>query len=161
MSATDPPSHDIGPPNALAAHQEHGMNLQELKAKKPAELLAYAENLEIENASTLRKQDMMFAILKQLAENERRDLSATACSRCCRTASASCARPEANYLPGPDDIYVSPEPDPPLRPAHRRHGRGRDPRAEGRRALLRAAQGQRDQLRGCRQRSGTGSTSTT
>ena len=46
------------------------MHLQELKAKSPAELLAYAEELEIENASTLRKQDMMFAILKQLANNE-------------------------------------------------------------------------------------------
>ena len=43
------------------------MNLQELKQKSPADLLAYAEDLEIENASTLRKQDMMFAILKQLA----------------------------------------------------------------------------------------------
>jgi transcription termination factor Rho len=46
------------------------MNLQELKAKTPADLLAFAEDLEIENASTLRKQDMMFAILKQLAEND-------------------------------------------------------------------------------------------
>ena len=46
------------------------MHLQELKAKSPADLLAYAEELEIENASTLRKQDMMFAILKQLADNE-------------------------------------------------------------------------------------------
>ena len=46
------------------------MNLQELKSKSPADLLSYAEELEIENASTLRKQDMMFAILKQLAEND-------------------------------------------------------------------------------------------
>ena len=46
------------------------MNLQELKCKTPAELLAFAEELQIENASTLRKQDMMFAILKQLAEND-------------------------------------------------------------------------------------------
>ena len=46
------------------------MNLEELKAKSPADLLAYAEELDIENASALRKQDMMFAILKQLAENE-------------------------------------------------------------------------------------------
>ncbi len=46
------------------------MHLQELKQKNPAELLAYAEELEVENASTLRTQDMMFAILKQLAENE-------------------------------------------------------------------------------------------
>ena len=46
------------------------MNLQELKSKSPADLLAYAEELDVENASSLRKQDMMFAILKQLAVNE-------------------------------------------------------------------------------------------
>ena len=46
------------------------MNLQELKDKSPTELLSYAEELEVENASTLRKQDMMFAILKQLAEQD-------------------------------------------------------------------------------------------
>ena len=46
------------------------MNLQELKTKTPANLLAYAEELEVENASSLRKQDMMFAILKLLAEND-------------------------------------------------------------------------------------------
>ena len=46
------------------------MHFQEIKSKTPAELLAYAEELEIENASTLRTQDMMFAILKQLAEND-------------------------------------------------------------------------------------------
>ena len=46
------------------------MNLDELKRKAPAELLAFAEELQIENASSLRKQDMMFAILKQLAEND-------------------------------------------------------------------------------------------
>jgi transcription termination factor Rho len=46
------------------------MNLQELKRKTPAELLAFAEELQIENASSLRKQDMLFAILKQLAEND-------------------------------------------------------------------------------------------
>ena len=84
------------------------MNFQELKRKTPPELLAFAEELEIENASSLRKQDMMFAILKQLAEQRPARSSATACSKSCRTASASCARPEANYLPGPDDIYVSP-----------------------------------------------------
>jgi len=48
------------------------MNLKELKAKPPAELLNYAEDLRIENASSLRKQEMMFAILKQLAENDLR-----------------------------------------------------------------------------------------
>ena len=46
------------------------MHLQELKSKSPSELLAFAEELEVENASTLRKQDMMFAILKRLAEKD-------------------------------------------------------------------------------------------
>ena len=46
------------------------MNLKDLKSKTPPELLAYAEKLEIENASTLRKQDMMFAILKHLADDD-------------------------------------------------------------------------------------------
>jgi transcription termination factor Rho len=46
------------------------MNLQELKSKSPTDLLAFAEELEIENASSLRKQDMMFAILKELAEQD-------------------------------------------------------------------------------------------
>ena len=46
------------------------MNLQELKRKAPADLLAYAEELQVENASNLRKQDMMFAILKRLADND-------------------------------------------------------------------------------------------
>ena len=74
--------------------------------------------------------------------------SAKASSRCCRTASASCARRKPTISPGPDDIYVSPVADPPLRPAHRRHRRGPDPQPEGGRALFRAAQGQYDQLRG-------------
>ena len=48
----------------------HDLKLQELKAKSPTELLEFAEELEVENASAMRKQDMMFAILKQLAERE-------------------------------------------------------------------------------------------
>ncbi|WP_313901729.1 Rho termination factor N-terminal domain-containing protein, partial [Leclercia adecarboxylata] len=50
--------------------RSQSMNLQELKKKSPSELLSFAEELQIENASSLRKQDMMFAILKQLAEND-------------------------------------------------------------------------------------------
>ena len=46
------------------------MKLQDLKNKKPADLLAFAEELEIENASSMRKQDMLFAILKELADRE-------------------------------------------------------------------------------------------
>ncbi len=83
------------------------MNLQELKAKSPADLLAYAEGLEIENASTLRKQDMMFAILKQLAENETA-IFGIGVLEVLQDGFGFLRSPEANYLPGPDDIYVSP-----------------------------------------------------
>ncbi len=83
------------------------MNLQELKSKSPADLLAYAEELEIENASTLRKQDMMFAILKQLAENDI-PIYGTGVLETLSDGFGFLRSPEANYLPGPDDIYVSP-----------------------------------------------------
>ena len=83
------------------------MDLQELKAKSPADLLAYAEELEIENASTLRKQDMMFAILKQLAENEV-SIFGSGVLEVLPDGFGFLRSPEANYLPGPDDIYVSP-----------------------------------------------------
>jgi len=83
------------------------MNLQELKQKTPADLLAFAEELEIENASTLRKQDMMFAILKQLAENEVA-IFGDGVLEILQDGFGFLRSPEANYLPGPDDIYVSP-----------------------------------------------------
>ncbi len=83
------------------------MNLQELKQKSPAELLAYAEELEIENASTLRKQDMMFAILKQLATNDVA-IYGDGVLEVLQDGFGFLRAPEANYLPGPDDIYVSP-----------------------------------------------------
>ncbi|MBE9555506.1 MAG: transcription termination factor Rho [Proteobacteria bacterium] len=83
------------------------MHLQELKKKTPAELLAYAEELEIENASTLRKQDMMFAILKQLATNDVA-IYGDGVLEVLQDGFGFLRAPEANYLPGPDDIYVSP-----------------------------------------------------
>ena len=83
------------------------MHLQELKSRSPSELLAYAEELEVENASTLRTQDMMFAILKQLAENEV-IISGTGVLEVLQDGFGFLRSPEANYLPGPDDIYVSP-----------------------------------------------------
>ncbi len=83
------------------------MNLQELKTKNPADLLAFAEELEIENASTLRKQDMMFAILKQLADNDVAIYGAGVLE-VLQDGFGFLRSPEANYLPGPDDIYVSP-----------------------------------------------------
>jgi transcription termination factor Rho len=83
------------------------MNLEELKRKSPAELLAFAEELQIENASSLRKQDMMFAILKQLAENDV-PISGDGVLEVLSDGFGFLRSPQANYLPGPDDIYVSP-----------------------------------------------------
>src|ERR1700751_80164 len=83
------------------------MNLQELKRKTPAELLAFAEELQIENASSLRKQDMLFAILKQLAENDV-PISGDGVLEVLSDGFGFLRSAEANYLPGPDDIYGSP-----------------------------------------------------
>jgi len=83
------------------------MNLQELKKKSPTDLLAFAEELEVENASTLRTQDMMFAILKELAEKGE-EITGTGVLETLQDGFGFLRAPEANYLPGPDDIYVSP-----------------------------------------------------
>ncbi|NCO03757.1 MAG: transcription termination factor Rho [Alphaproteobacteria bacterium] len=83
------------------------MNLKELKTRSPAELLAFAEELEIENCSTMRKQDMMFAILKQLAEQDV-PISGSGVLEVLQDGFGFLRSPEENYLPGPDDIYVSP-----------------------------------------------------
>jgi transcription termination factor Rho len=83
------------------------MNFKELKAKSPADLLAYAEELKIENASTLRKQDIFFAILKRLAENNVA-IFGDGVIEVLQDGFGFLRSPEANYLPGPDDIYVSP-----------------------------------------------------
>ena len=83
------------------------MNLLELKKKTPTELLDYAEELEVENANTLRKQDMMFAILKQLADKDI-EISGGGVLEILQDGFGFLRSPEANYLAGPDDIYVSP-----------------------------------------------------
>ncbi len=83
------------------------MNLKDLKRKSPAELLAFAESLQIENASSLRRQDMMFAILKQLAANDTA-IHGEGVMEILQDGFGFLRSPEANYLPGPDDIYVSP-----------------------------------------------------
>lgn len=83
------------------------MNLQELKRKSPAELLTFAEEHEIENASALRKQDLMFAILKKLAEKEIA-IFGDGVIEILQDGFGFLRSPESNYLPGPDDIYVSP-----------------------------------------------------
>lgn len=83
------------------------MNLKTLKTKTPAELLKLSEELNIENASTLRKQDMMFAILKRMAEKGE-SIFGGGVVEILQDGFAFLRSPEANYLPGPDDIYVSP-----------------------------------------------------
>lgn len=83
------------------------MNLKTLKTKSPAELLALSEEHDIENASTLRKQDMMFAILKRMAEKGE-TIFGGGVVEILQDGFAFLRSPEANYLPGPDDIYVSP-----------------------------------------------------
>lgn len=83
------------------------MHLKELKAKTPSDLLSYAESLKIENLSTLRKQDMMFACLKKLAEDEVA-IYGTGVLEVLTDGFGFLRSPESNYLAGPDDIYVSP-----------------------------------------------------
>ena len=83
------------------------MKLKDLKTKPPTELLKFAEELEVENASSLRKQEMMFAILKRLAENGTA-IFGDGVLEVLQDGFGFLRSPEANYLPGPDDIYVSP-----------------------------------------------------
>ncbi|HVT25975.1 MAG TPA: transcription termination factor Rho [Rhizomicrobium sp.] len=83
------------------------MKLQDLKSKSPTDLLAFAEELEIENASSLRKQDMLFAILKELAERNV-EITGAGVLETLPDGFGFLRSPESNYLAGPDDIYVSP-----------------------------------------------------
>ena len=83
------------------------MHLSELKAKSPADLLLFAEEVGVENASSLRKQDMMFAILKTLAENDQA-IFGEGTLEILPDGFGYLRSPQANFLPGPDDIYVSP-----------------------------------------------------
>ncbi|MCS6757886.1 MAG: transcription termination factor Rho [Candidatus Devosia euplotis] len=83
------------------------MKLSDLKAKSPAELLVFAEEHEVENASTMRKQELMFAILKELAAQEV-DITGEGVVEILPDGFGFLRSPDANYLPGPDDIYVSP-----------------------------------------------------
>ncbi len=83
------------------------MNLQELKKKTPPDLLAAAEALDIENASTMRKQELLFAILKQEAENGE-EITGGGVLEILSDGFGFLRSPDANYLAGPDDIYISP-----------------------------------------------------
>ena len=81
--------------------------LSDLKAESPTDLLALAEELEVENASSMRKQDMLFAILKELADRDE-EIVGTGVLEVLQDGFGFLRSPEANYLPGPDDIYLSP-----------------------------------------------------
>src|SRR5450755_4259649 len=83
------------------------MKLQELKSKTPAELVQFAEENKVENASTMRKQELLFAILKQLATQEI-DIIGEGVVEVLSDGFGFLRSPESNYLSGPDDIYVSP-----------------------------------------------------
>ncbi|WP_417456350.1 transcription termination factor Rho [Kordiimonas sp.] len=83
------------------------MHLQDLKEKTPADLLSLAEEVGVENASSMRKQDMMFAILKHLADDDI-EIMGGGVIEILSDGFGFLRSPEANYLPGPDDIYVSP-----------------------------------------------------
>src|SRR6056297_2327338 len=87
---------------------ENSLRLADLKAQSPKDLLATAEELEIENASTMRKGDMMFEILRERAD-EGWEISGDGVLEVLQDGFGFLRSPEANYLPGPDDIYVSPE----------------------------------------------------
>ncbi|WP_438959774.1 transcription termination factor Rho [Nereida sp.] len=84
------------------------LSLAELKAQSPKNLLSLAEELEIENASTMRKGDMMFSILKERAEDGW-EISGDGVMEVLQDGFGFLRSTEANYLPGPDDIYVSPD----------------------------------------------------
>src|SRR5579863_8375378 len=83
------------------------IKLQDLKQKSPTELLAFAEENEVENASIMRTQELMFAILKQLASVEV-EIIGEGVVEILQDGFGFLRSPDANYLPGPDDIYVSP-----------------------------------------------------
>ncbi|HFB2048322.1 MAG: transcription termination factor Rho [Hyphomicrobiaceae bacterium] len=83
------------------------MKLQDLKIKSPTELLSFAEQHGVENASTMRKQELMFAILKQLAAEDI-EITGIGVMEVLQDGFGFLRSPDANYLPGPDDIYVSP-----------------------------------------------------
>ncbi len=95
------------PPGGPGRPRDEPLNLQELKDKGAEELLALGEEIGIENASVLRRQDLVFAILKEMAERD-----VPICGQGVLAVLADgfgfLRSPEANYLPGPDDIYVSP-----------------------------------------------------
>ncbi|KQT58627.1 transcription termination factor Rho [Methylobacterium sp. Leaf456] len=99
------PTEDAPVAAEVAVKRE--VRLQDLKSKSPTELTAFAEEVEVENASTMRKQELMFAILKQLAANETEIIGAGTVE-VLQDGFGFLRSNDSNYLPGPDDIYISP-----------------------------------------------------
>ncbi|MCF6321100.1 MAG: transcription termination factor Rho [Rhizobiaceae bacterium] len=83
------------------------MKLKDLKAKSPTELVLFAEGVDVENASTMRKQELMFAILKNLADQDT-EIIGEGVVEILQDGFGFLRSASANYLPGPDDIYISP-----------------------------------------------------
>src|SRR5579864_7859378 len=83
------------------------IKLHDLKGKSPTELLAFAEELKVENANSMRKQELLFAILKQQAANQV-EIIGEGVIEVLQDGFGFLRSPLANYLAGPDDIYVSP-----------------------------------------------------
>ncbi len=103
----DEDEQEAKPKKKRGADLPGSIELNELKDKSPTDLLAFAEKLEVENASSMRRQDMMFAILKELAEQDV-EIHGGGVLEVLQDGFGFLRSPEANYLPGPDDIYVSP-----------------------------------------------------
>ena len=122
------------------------MNLTQLKLKPVPELVEIAQKMGLENLARSRKQDIIFSILKAHARSGE-DIYGDGVLEILQDGFGFLRSADSSYLAGPGRHLRQPEPDPPLQSAHRRFHLRPDPPAEGRRALLRAAQGRRDQLR--------------
>ncbi|ACK82705.1 MAG: transcription termination factor Rho [Methylobacteriaceae bacterium] len=105
LTPVEAPAEAVVAPADLVARRE--VKLQDLKSKTPTELTAFAEEVGVENASTMRKQELMFAILKQLAANETEIIGAGTVE-VLQDGFGFLRSHDSNYLPGPDDIYISP-----------------------------------------------------
>ena len=116
------------------------MHLSDLKNLHVGELVEMAVKNEVDGANRMRKQELIFALLKNQARKGE-SIYGGGTLEVLPDGFGFLRSPDTSYLAGTDDIYVSPVPDPPLQPAHRRQHRRRDPHAQGRRALLRAGQG--------------------
>ena len=159
---SDPPP-DPGRPRGTPRGRTSPMSeikLQDLKSKSPSDLLAFADEHEVENASLLRKQELLFAILKELAGREI-DIIGQGVVEVLQDGFGYLRSPDANYLAGPGRHLHLAFADPPLRPAHRRHRRGPDPRPRRTASAISASSRCRRSISMTPRRCATRSTSTT